>query len=298
MKLGLILLGLGIFFIPSIEIASTKQIKFPGSLPKIYSPGDPIVLKILPSTYAYTIAGKAMSKLKVNYYLGAIDLYRENSTYLSGLFESEKKSNFFQNLFGQRTQSYFIEEIKLKRASFSKPTKLRFPASVQKNVIEADKQKKDAERNLIRQSQSFDDLELTDFCLHYPLKSKPVGKFGSPRYLPDDKIYYHSGLDLRAANGTNVYAILGGKVRLAEKLIVPGNIAIIEHGSGLYSLSMHLSNIKVAQNDMVKKGQLIALSGDTGRVEGPHLHWEMRWKGISLNPRELVDSLKPLCDLK
>jgi murein DD-endopeptidase MepM/ murein hydrolase activator NlpD len=63
---------------------------------------------------------------------------------------------------------------------------------------------------------------------------------------------------------------------------------IIDHGLGLYTLSMHLSRIDVREGQHVKKGELLGLSGATGRVTGPHLHWAVRWVDSYLDPAKLL----------
>jgi murein DD-endopeptidase MepM/ murein hydrolase activator NlpD len=63
---------------------------------------------------------------------------------------------------------------------------------------------------------------------------------------------------------------------------------VIDHGLGLYTISMHLSRIDVREGDRVVKGQLVGLSGATGRVTGPHLHWAVRWQGAYLDPAKVL----------
>jgi murein DD-endopeptidase MepM/ murein hydrolase activator NlpD len=71
---------------------------------------------------------------------------------------------------------------------------------------------------------------------------------------------------------------------MAENRISTGYSIVIEHLPGLYSLYYHLSKMDVKEGDMVKKGQLIGLSGSTGLATGPHLHWEMRLNGEAVRP--------------
>ncbi len=65
---------------------------------------------------------------------------------------------------------------------------------------------------------------------------------------------------------------------------------VIDHGLGLFTLSMHLSRIDVKEGQHVEKGELIGLSGATGRVTGPHLHWAVRWQGAYLDPAKLLQA--------
>lgn len=94
----------------------------------------------------------------------------------------------------------------------------------------------------------------------------------------------HCGIDFGVPNGTEVYACGSGKVVMATNRITTGYSVIIEHLPGLYSIYYHLSELKVKQGQMVKSGDLIALSGDTGFATGPHLHWEVRLNSVIVNP--------------
>jgi len=63
---------------------------------------------------------------------------------------------------------------------------------------------------------------------------------------------------------------------------------VIDHGQGLFSLYLHLSEFRVKEGDQIETGQLIALSGGSGRATGPHLHLAIRWQGVYLNPALLL----------
>jgi murein DD-endopeptidase MepM/ murein hydrolase activator NlpD len=94
----------------------------------------------------------------------------------------------------------------------------------------------------------------------------------------------HYGVDLRADVGTPVFAVEGGIVRVADNWLAEGNVVIIDHGYGLFSLYFHLSRLKVKSGEVVGAGQIIALSGQSGAAKGPHLHFEMRLNGIAISP--------------
>jgi hypothetical protein len=94
----------------------------------------------------------------------------------------------------------------------------------------------------------------------------------------------HKGVDFRAPPGTPVYAIARGVVRIAKTFSVYGNAVIVDHGFNLLSMYMHLSKIDVIPGQLVQKGQLVGLSGETGYAEGPHLHLTVRINNISVDP--------------
>src|SRR4029077_20912478 len=67
-----------------------------------------------------------------------------------------------------------------------------------------------------------------------------------------------------------------------------GNCVVLDHGQGLLSLYLHLSEIKVKQGEQIERGQELGLSGGSGRATGPHLHLAVRWQGVYLNPATLL----------
>lgn len=121
-----------------------------------------------------------------------------------------------------------------------------------------------------------------------PVLSSPTDSFGMRRTYNGKLDSIHKGMDFRAHSGTPVRAGNSGIVVLARKLYFEGNCVVIDHGLGLYSISMHLSRIDVHEGEHVDTGQRLGLSGATGRVTGPHLHWAVRWHGAYLDPAKLL----------
>ncbi len=95
-------------------------------------------------------------------------------------------------------------------------------------------------------------------------------------------------LDYAVPSGTPVAALNAGTVLLARPLYFEGNCVVLDHGQGLLTLYLHLSEFKVKEGDRVAPGQELGLSGGTGRATGPHLHIAVRWQGIYLNPATLM----------
>jgi murein DD-endopeptidase MepM/ murein hydrolase activator NlpD len=112
--------------------------------------------------------------------------------------------------------------------------------------------------------------------------------FGSQRIFNGKTSSPHLGLDFRVPSGTPVEAMNDGTVLLARLLYFEGNFVVLDHGQGLLTIYMHLSEFKVKEGDQVKRGQVIALSGGTGRATGPHLHVGVRWQGTYLDPAALI----------
>ena len=112
--------------------------------------------------------------------------------------------------------------------------------------------------------------------------------FGSERIFNGKTSSPHLGLDFRVPSGTPVAAMNDGTVLLARQLYFEGNFIVLDHGQGLLTLYLHLSEFKVKEGDQVKRGQVVALSGGTGRATGPHLHVAVRWQGTPLDPAALM----------
>ena len=104
---------------------------------------------------------------------------------------------------------------------------------------------------------------------------------------------YHEGTDFAMGSGTPVFAPAAGVVVLAEPLIVRGNAVVIDHGWGVYSGYWHLSQIEVAVGQTVRPGDQIALSGNTGLSTGAHLHWDMRIRGLNVDPLQFTNRAFP-----
>lgn len=135
---------------------------------------------------------------------------------------------------------------------------------------------------------SFNTPRLFENAFQAPLNTKITAHFGNKRIFNDDHHSWHNGVDFRAKKGTPIASANKGKVVLTGSHYFSGNIVIIDHGQGILTLYCHLSKIKVHEGQLVEQGEIIALSGDTGRVNGPHLHWAVRVNGIWVNGLTLL----------
>jgi murein DD-endopeptidase MepM/ murein hydrolase activator NlpD len=120
-----------------------------------------------------------------------------------------------------------------------------------------------------------------------PVNSAVSEMFGTRRTFNGKLASIHRGLDYHAKEGTPITAANSGTIVLAQELFYEGNCVIIDHGQQFMTLYMHLSKIEVAEGEKVKQGQVIGLSGATGRATGPHLHVAVRWQGAYLDPAQL-----------
>lgn len=112
--------------------------------------------------------------------------------------------------------------------------------------------------------------------------------FGTGRTFNGKVQSRHQGLDYAVPSGTPVAAVNRGTVLLARSLYFEGNCVVLDHGQGLMTLYMHLSEIKVKEGENIARGQQLGLSGGSGRATGPHLHIAVRWQGVYLDPAVLL----------
>lgn len=126
-----------------------------------------------------------------------------------------------------------------------------------------------------------------------PVDNIVTEPFGVRRVFNGKLQSTHQGLDFRAAMGTSVKAMNSGEVILAREMFFEGGTVVLDHGQGLLTMYLHLSEIKVQEGDRINKGQVVAFSGDTGRVTSEHLHVAVRWQGEYLDPATLLTMKLP-----
>lgn len=117
----------------------------------------------------------------------------------------------------------------------------------------------------------------------HPILGEITSDFGPRRSR------YHYGIDVKLATGDPVKCAFSGKVRIAKYSRSYGNTVVVRHHNGLETLYAHLSEINVKPGDEVLIGDTLGLGGSTGRSTGPHLHFEVRYKGEPINPGVLID---------
>jgi murein DD-endopeptidase MepM/ murein hydrolase activator NlpD len=123
----------------------------------------------------------------------------------------------------------------------------------------------------------------------WPATGRISGVYGSQRVLNGEPRRPHYGLDIAADEGSPVYAPADGIVTLAHPaMFYSGGTLILDHGQGLNSTFLHLSKILVESGTVVRKGDLIAQIGSTGRASGPHLDWRMNWLDRRVDPQLLL----------
>lgn len=199
------------------------------------------------------------------------------NTKLTALYKNKKEEIFIKTLEGNyKSEKLSVENKKI------------FPPKAVKERIT----KEFKEANAIY--SSYTPKALFDGSFNTPLNSFITSDFGKARTFNEKVASYHSGTDFRAAVGTPIYAANSGIVKIAKDRYFAGKSVVIDHGFGIYSQYYHLSKIKVKVGQRVKKGDFLGLSGATGRVSGPHLHFGILAGGKQVDPLDFISKFNTL----
>ena len=129
------------------------------------------------------------------------------------------------------------------------------------------------------------DTVFIDFSHYYHANKNTVtSEFGYRRGWQ-----FHYGIDTRLKIGDSICSSFDGMVRIVQRGRAYGNYIVIRHFNGLETVYGHLSKPLVNVNQIVRGGEIIGLGGNTGRSTGPHLHYEIRFLGQPISPRDLID---------
>jgi Membrane proteins related to metalloendopeptidases len=124
-------------------------------------------------------------------------------------------------------------------------------------------------------------INLAGYC--HPIRNVVTSNFGFRKWR------YHYGIDLRVKRGDSIFCSFDGMVRIARYSKSYGYFVIVRHYNGLETTYAHLSKLFVKPEQIVKAGELLGWGGSTGRSSGPHLHYELRYLGVPINPNDIVD---------
>lgn len=127
---------------------------------------------------------------------------------------------------------------------------------------------------------------------NWPITGKITSKFGYRRHPISNRRHFHKGVDIANKSGTNIVAAASGIVTYSGWNGGYGKVIIVSHGYGYKSVYAHNKNNLVQVGDRVKKGQVIAELGSTGKSTGPHVHFEVHYKGKQIDPLGVLKSKK------
>lgn len=125
-----------------------------------------------------------------------------------------------------------------------------------------------------------------------PLDSTVTSIYGTRRVYNKQHRSQHLGTDFRAAIGVQVPAANRGRVMFAGDLFYTGGTVIIDHGMDIFTVYGHLSEVKTTEGQVVNQGDVVGLSGNTGRSSGPHLHWGVKIHGSYVDGYSLVEETR------
>jgi len=185
----------------------------------------------------------------------------------------------------------FQQPIRIRNAGYGSDPVLTVPAeSVDPVATQAEADAVDMAVSAVTLDKGWDG----NFAFPSPYTEAFPAYFGSRRNYNDMGYNsYHTGLDLFGNQDTQVTAPADGTVVMVQTLPARGQAVYIDHGWGVYSGYGHLSQVFVAEGDRITLGQVIAMVGNTGRVTGPHLHWEVVVGGVPVDPLEWVERVFP-----
>ncbi|MEO5926177.1 MAG: peptidoglycan DD-metalloendopeptidase family protein [Bryobacteraceae bacterium] len=132
----------------------------------------------------------------------------------------------------------------------------------------------------------------------WPVNGQITSRFGDRSDPLSGEGGFHAGVDLTATMGTPVYAAADGIIEAAQFANRYGRAILIDHGHGMTTLYAHLSNFEIVAGEEVRRGQLIGHSGASGRVSGPHLHFEVRQGGNPVNPARFLSRNAELAQVR
>lgn len=244
-------------------------------------PGDVFLLKVI------TDKNPASSDFPTAEFAGKkIDFYQDTDNHFIALvpvdIDTSPKKHIITVTSGEKEK---IIRIRVKPYKFL-TKKITLP---EEKVILGPEDLKRAEREagLLKSFFSQNTARAWDGRFITPTDTPVSEVFGVKRIMNGEKTSVHGGMDYKGETGTPIKAVNSGRVVLKDELFFGGNTLIIDHGMGLFSVYMHLSEFRVSKDEKILKGQIIGLAGMTGRATGPHLHLGVKLQGINVNPLSL-----------
>jgi murein DD-endopeptidase MepM/ murein hydrolase activator NlpD len=134
------------------------------------------------------------------------------------------------------------------------------------------------------------DARDTDAAFILPAEGRLSGRFGLRRIFNGEPRAQHVGLDVAVPVGSPIVASSHGEVLAVDDYFFNGKTVFLDHGNGLITMYCHLDRIAVTPGDKVGRGQLLGLSGQSGRATGPHLHWSVVLNGAMVDPELFIQA--------
>ncbi|MHB8055024.1 MAG: M23 family metallopeptidase [Candidatus Aminicenantales bacterium] len=288
MKAAAVLL-LAIPFLAGADVPQIQKIVFPG-IPlefcyRALLPGEAILVKALPDPSIRRIDVRLRTQKR------RIEFDGKKRTILLGIDMSAKPQAYFMEIKIERrdgSKENVFRKLTVGPKEFPKTNLTVSPGMAQAPPEETERiQREAALVASVLGAVSPEWLGTGSFVNPLP-EGEPFPNFGQRRFYNNTVASTHSGVDISAPQGTPVRAANAGRIVLASELYYSGKTVIIDHGLGVFTFYGHFSKILVKRGDMVKKGDVIAEVGQTGRSTGPHLHWSARLLDSRVDPFSLA----------
>jgi len=180
-----------------------------------------------------------------------------------------------------------VFRVRIKQIEF--PTEILAVDSKHVELSKKDLERVRKENEILREIYNdFSSRFLFKSSFTLPLDSFITSKYGKRRMFNNIHKSQHLGTDFRASVGTSIPVANAGRVVFVGDLFYSGNTVIVDHGNTIFTMYGHLSKIMTTKNKFVERGEIIGLSGATGRVSGPHLHWGVKVDGNWIDGESLV----------
>lgn len=277
-KLKFVVLVLITLYLPVAALAANAPVNLPKVLlnPATPGPGDIVIVTV--KGVEGPVEGKFRdTKLHFNPFQGSfqavlgIDLFTEPGKYNLDISAHDKALS---------------RSVKIVKKKYP-VQKLTLP----KDMVELSPENEaraDREQQKISAIWPNDTSRVWDGSFINPREGEISTRFGLRRVINGISKNPHSGVDVAADEGQEVYAPNNGTVVLVDDHFFSGNSVVLDHGQSIYTMFFHLSKILVSEGRQVKKGDVIALVGSTGRSTGAHLHWGVRMQGARVDPLALI----------
>ncbi len=279
------------FILAAANAQRSPGFRFVSWSPLTLASGSPLLLKVQLSQPAKELQGSWLghalifTKAKQDdswYALAGIDVERAPGTYPLDLTATSTSGHSLHD----------VQQLKVLPGAYKTTTLHVAENYVQPN---AETQKNIAADSVVKAAAYARQIDhpLWKGSFRSPVPFKATDSFGTRRTFNGELASIHRGTDFHAPAGTPVLAANDGEVIVAQHMFYEGNLVIINHGLQFDTQYMHLSKIEVKAGQRVIKGQRIGLSGATGRVTGPHLHFGVRWQDMYIDPVLLLHMSLP-----
>lgn len=245
-----------------------------------------MIKKILVFTLLSIISLIVGSVLFINYLTAELDSVKKSKEEQIAILEAKENELQVQNKINNMKIQDTLKDFEALSSTLDEIEKI---VGI-KNELEKDDL---IERAQLAKLSSIEKMYLLDNIPNgSPLKKTTItARYGYRTHPITKKRQFHRGIDLRAKRNTPVMATADGVVRYVQSRNKGGfgKMIIISHNYGFETVYAHLNKLKVKIGDVINKGDIIALSGNTGRSTGPHLHYETRYASRVLNPRNFIN---------